>query len=75
MFLDGFREMHNLTSVQLRGRLQIQFMSELGEMEAGIDGGGLFKDFLEHLIQVSSLPLAMHLQWRVKPLFWQLVQV
>jgi hypothetical protein len=52
MFLDGFREMHNLSSVQLRGRLQIQFLNELGEVEPGIDGGGLFKDFIEHLIKV-----------------------
>jgi len=39
----------------LRGRVRIQFVNELGMEEAGIDGGGLFKDFMEHLVQEVGL--------------------
>jgi hypothetical protein len=35
----------------LRGRVRIQFVDEHGMEEAGIDGGGLFKDFMEHLVR------------------------
>lgn len=35
----------------LRGRVRIQFVDEHGLEEAGIDGGGLFKDFMEHLVR------------------------
>ena len=35
--------------------VRIQFVDEHGIEEAGIDGGGLFKDFMEHLVrEVSS---------------------
>ena len=36
---------------RLRQRVQIQFVDEHDMMEAGIDGGGLFKEFLEQLIK------------------------
>lgn len=56
MFHDGFKAMHGLSSVALKGRLRLQFINEHGEREAGIDGGGLFKDFMEHLIKVCAVP-------------------
>lgn len=31
--------------------MRIQFVNEHGMEEAGIDGGGLFKDFMEHLVR------------------------
>ena len=57
MFKDGFEEMHHLGSRALKGRLQLQFINEHGETEAGVDGGGLFKDFMEHLLQARCWPL------------------
>ncbi|KFM28900.1 E3 ubiquitin-protein ligase UPL6 [Auxenochlorella protothecoides] len=33
----------------LKGRVRIQFISDLGFPEAGVDGGGLFKEFLEEV--------------------------
>ena len=35
----------------MRGRVRIQFMDDHGTHEAGIDGGGLFKDFMEGLVK------------------------
>lgn len=43
---DGFQLLHNLGSHGMKQRLQIQFVDEFGVEEAGIDGGGLFKEFL-----------------------------
>ena len=54
MFEDGFAAMQNLASDKVKGRLRMQFIDEFGEQEAGIDGGGLFKDFMEHLLQVGN---------------------
>lgn len=42
---DGFATLHNL-GAHLKGRLAIRFIDEYGQEEAGIDGGGLFKEFL-----------------------------
>lgn len=42
---DGFATLSGLGS-QLKERLAIRFMDQYGQEEAGIDGGGLFKEFL-----------------------------
>jgi hypothetical protein len=34
--------------------VRIEFVDEHGMAEAGIDGGGLFKDFMEHLVKEVS---------------------
>ena len=60
MFKDGFRAMHDMSAVALKGRLRLTFINEHGEQEAGIDGGGLFKDFMEHLIKVCCQCQALH---------------
>lgn len=36
-------------NVALKNRIQIEFISEQGLQEAGIDGGGLFKEFMDAL--------------------------
>ena len=43
---DGFQLLHKLGGHGMKQRLQIQFVDEHGIEEAGIDGGGLFKEFL-----------------------------
>ncbi|KAL5519890.1 hypothetical protein ACEPAG_1550 [Sanghuangporus baumii] len=43
---DGFDKLGN---VNLKGLIEIQFINQYGEVEAGIDGGGLFKEFFTSL--------------------------
>ena len=45
---DGFTALNDLGS-QLKERLAIRFIDQYGQEEAGIDGGGLFKEFLTSL--------------------------
>ncbi|KAJ9122361.1 hypothetical protein QFC22_001783 [Naganishia vaughanmartiniae] len=45
---DGFSELYNLGPL-MKGTIQIRFIDEWGQEEAGIDGGGLFKEFLTSL--------------------------
>jgi ubiquitin-protein ligase E3 C len=33
----------------LKNKLKIKFMNELGQIEDGVDGGGLFKEFITKL--------------------------
>ena len=42
---DGFDQLSDLGR-GLKGELYIKFYNQFGEREAGIDGGGLFKEFL-----------------------------
>ncbi|KAK9821279.1 hypothetical protein WJX74_008357 [Apatococcus lobatus] len=57
MVEDGFARLGNL-SEELKARVQIRFIDEHGLEEAGIDGGGLFKDFMENLIKQAFDPSA-----------------
>ena len=45
MFEDVFNHLNALDS-RLKSPVAIQFIDEFGMPEAGIDGGGLFKEFL-----------------------------
>ena len=45
VFEDGFSYLNEL-GPRLKGPVAIQFIDEFGMPEAGIDGGGLFKEFL-----------------------------
>lgn len=47
---DGFRSL-NTPGEALKQRIRIQFVDQYGVEEAGVDGGGLFKDFVENLIK------------------------
>eukprot|EP01035_Chromulina_nebulosa_P018995 gene18995-24813_t len=40
----------------LKGRIRVQFLSETGTEEAGIDGGGLFKDFIDSFMKTAFSP-------------------
>jgi hypothetical protein len=54
---DAFEKL-NMPGEALRGRIRIQYVDHYGEVEAGVDGGGLFKDFMEHLIRQGFDPQA-----------------
>jgi len=43
---DGFDHLNDLSPEGWKGRLQIRFIDQWGQEEAGIDGGGVFKEFL-----------------------------
>ena len=46
---DGLAQVASLTPLQLQGRLSVQFVDDFGRTEAGIDAGGLFKEFWTEL--------------------------
>jgi hypothetical protein len=50
---DGFEHLSGRPGESMRGRMRIHFINEFGEHEAGVDGGGLFKDFMEGIIKVA----------------------
>ncbi|KAF9162979.1 hypothetical protein DFQ26_003070 [Actinomortierella ambigua] len=49
VFEDGFDYLNPL-GTKLKGRVSISFMDQYGIPEAGIDGGGVFKEFLTSLV-------------------------
>ncbi|KAK2076830.1 hypothetical protein QBZ16_005056 [Prototheca wickerhamii] len=53
---DGFAAFGAQGGPALRGRLRIQYISGLGFHEAGVDGGGLFKEFLEEVVREGFDP-------------------
>ncbi|CAD7703489.1 unnamed protein product [Ostreobium quekettii] len=50
LLYDGFNQLNSL-GASLKSRVRIQFIDEHGLPEAGVDGGGLFKDFMEELVK------------------------
>ncbi|KAL0034411.1 hypothetical protein WJX79_000811 [Trebouxia sp. C0005] len=54
---DGFEQLNKLAE-RLKSRLQIRFIDQHGLEEAGIDGGGLFKEFMECLVKEGFNPNA-----------------
>ena len=53
---DGMSELSNRLTEMLGGIIRVQFINAQGLEEAGVDGGGLFKDFLNDLISESFDP-------------------
>lgn len=53
---DSYVELGNAPPEHLRGRIRIQFLNEMGMEEAGVDGGGIFKEFLETVIKEGFDP-------------------
>ena len=50
IFEDSFEQLRQLTSNAFHDRMRVEFIDEHGMVEAGVDGGGLFKDFIEELV-------------------------
>lgn len=55
IYEDAFAGMNHLGR-GLRGRVQVTLLSELGTEEAGIDGGGVFKEFMDTLARRAFDP-------------------
>jgi hypothetical protein len=41
--MDGYEQLMALGPEGVRGRVRVQFLNDDGEVEPGVDGGGLFK--------------------------------
>lgn len=52
---DAFNALHAVDT-KLKGRIKVEFISEQGLNEAGIDGGGLFKEFIDSLGKAAFNP-------------------
>ncbi|KAK4425990.1 E3 ubiquitin-protein ligase UPL6 [Sesamum alatum] len=50
---DAFSQLNALAEEDLRGVIRITFVNEFGVEEAGIDGGGIFKDFMENITRAA----------------------
>ncbi|PIN18101.1 E3 ubiquitin protein ligase [Handroanthus impetiginosus] len=50
---DAFSQLNALPEEDLRGVIRITFVNEFGVEEAGIDGGGIFKDFMENITRAA----------------------
>lgn len=53
---DSYNQLKVMDNERLKGRLRIAYVNEAGLAEAGIDGGGLFKDFMEELLKQGFSP-------------------
>ena len=49
----SIQEIGNYGPNRLKNRIQVQFVSDQGVHEPGIDGGGLFKEFLDELCRIG----------------------
>ncbi|KAI9217099.1 hypothetical protein BC828DRAFT_411555 [Blastocladiella britannica] len=56
VFEDGYAQITRLPTDSFKSRLAITFVSELGTTEAGIDGGGVFKEFFTLLARDAFDP-------------------
>ncbi|GLJ07012.1 hypothetical protein SUGI_0055420 [Cryptomeria japonica] len=50
---DAFNQLNGLTEVELRGMVRVTFVNEFGVEEPGVDGGGIFKDFMENITKTA----------------------
>ncbi|KAJ1909864.1 ubiquitin-protein ligase (E3) [Tieghemiomyces parasiticus] len=55
IFQDGFAQLHSL-GAQLKRRIAISFVDQFGLEEAGVDGGGVFKEFFNLLAREAFDP-------------------
>ena len=53
---DAYQSIGQSKKRDIKRRLRIAFINEFGESEAGIDGGGVFKEFLENVIKEAVSP-------------------
>eukprot|EP01036_Dinobryon_divergens_P023528 gene23528-31881_t len=54
---DAYNALNNVPPVKFKGRVQVEFISGQGYREAGIDGGGLFKEFLDVFAKAAFDPM------------------
>lgn len=57
IYEDAFRELNDLGQ-GLRATIRVKFIDEHGLEEAGIDGGGVFKEFMHEVLRVGFSPFS-----------------
>lgn len=57
IFEDAFEELNGLGS-DLKGTIRVKFIDEHGIEEAGIDGGGVFKEFMYEVLRLGFSPFS-----------------
>jgi ubiquitin-protein ligase E3 C len=55
IFEDGFASLNHIGE-KLKSRIRVEFINSEGLPEAGVDGGGLFKDFITELVKTAFDP-------------------
>ncbi|XP_020230204.1 E3 ubiquitin-protein ligase UPL6 isoform X2 [Cajanus cajan] len=50
---DAYDQMSQLSELNLQGLIRVTFVNEFGVEEPGIDGGGIFKDFMENITRAA----------------------
>jgi len=50
---DTYQSLQSIHTMNLKRRLQVEFVSETGLQEAGIDGGGLYKAFMDSFAKAA----------------------
>jgi ubiquitin-protein ligase E3 C len=55
LYDDAMRQLNSL-GPKLKKKIQVTFVSQHGTQEAGIDGGGVFKEFIDDLIKDAFQP-------------------
>eukprot|EP01112_Ceratiomyxa_fruticulosa_P021043 TRINITY_DN7326_c0_g1_i2.p1 TRINITY_DN7326_c0_g1~~TRINITY_DN7326_c0_g1_i2.p1 ORF type:complete len:401 (+),score=65.54 TRINITY_DN7326_c0_g1_i2:900-2102(+) len=55
IFEDAFAALNNLRA-DLKNRIRVEFVNQMDVPEAGVDGGGLFKDLITDLIKTAFDP-------------------
>ena len=58
VYQDAFDSLNDLGQREMRSRVRVQYIDEHGMAEAGIDGGGLFREFLATVILEGFNPEA-----------------
>ena len=53
---DGYVQLGNLAAEQIKGTVRVEFISEVGMAEAGIDRTGVFKEFIEDTVASAFDP-------------------
>ncbi|KRT78249.1 hypothetical protein AMK59_6682 [Oryctes borbonicus] len=56
LYEDAFEKLSHRNESDMRRRLRIQFINNVGLEEAGIDGGGLFKEFINEVLKTAFDP-------------------
>lgn len=50
---DAFTYLNSVPEEALQGVIRVTFVNEFGVEEAGVDGGGIFKDFMENITRAA----------------------
>ncbi|RZC38508.1 ubiquitin-protein ligase E3C [Asbolus verrucosus] len=56
LYEDAFEKLSVKTETDLRHKVRIQFINNVGLEEAGIDGGGIFKEFINEVLKTAFDP-------------------